>query len=75
MTPGKPEPHLPAETMKGTTKAKKHNRKIKTKPCKQHMPKGNPEPIYGGFGSSKVNKASTKVVRKKAAKLRKRRVK
>ena len=74
MTPGKAEPHLPAETMKGTYKLGKSNRKVKKKPCKDHMPKGNPEPIYGGFAKSKPNKASTKVVKSKG-KLRKQRVK
>jgi len=75
MTPGKPEPHLPAETRKGTTKLRKSNRKIKVKRCKEYMPKGNPEPIYGGFAKSKPNKASTKVVKRKAKKLKKQRVK
>ena len=74
MTPGKKEPHLPGETMKGSTKLKKSNRKVKKKPCKDYMPKGNPEPIYGGFGKSKPNKASTKVVKSKG-KLKKHRVK
>ena len=74
MTPGKKEPHLPGETMKGTTKLKKSNRKVKKKPCKDYMPKGNAEPIYGGFGKSKPNKASTKVVKSKR-KLKKHRVK
>ena len=63
MTPGKPEPHLPAETMKGTTKTKKANRKPKRIRCKEHMPAGNPEPIYGGFGNI-TNAASTKVVKR-----------
>ena len=75
MTPGKPEPHLPTETFKGTTKMGKSNRKIKTKPCKEYMPKGNPQPIYGGFGKSKPNKATTRVVKAKKKKMRKRRVK
>ena len=75
MTPGKKHPHLPAETMKGTTKVKKHQRQIKEKPCKDLiMPTGNPEPIYGGFGKSKPNKATTKVV-KSRGKMKKRRVK
>ena len=76
MTPGKSHVHLPAETMKGTTKLKKHQRQIHAKPCKDLiMPKGNPEPIYGGFAKSKPNKATTKVVKKKRKKLRRKRVK
>lgn len=75
MTPGKPEPHLQKETMKGTTKLKKSNRAIKVKRCKEYMPKGNPEPIYGGFGKSKPNKASAKVQRKKMPKLKKHKLK
>ena len=75
MTPGKPEPHLPQETYKGTTKLRKHNRTVKTRPCKTYMPKGNPEPIYGGFAKSKPNKASKRVVKKKGGKLKKQRVK
>ena len=75
MTPGKPEPHLPQETFKGTTKLRKHNRVIKTRPCKSYMPKGNPEPIYGGFAKSKPNKASKRVVKKKMPKLKRQRVK
>ena len=64
MTPGKAHVHLPPETMKGTFKMKKANRKVKKKACKDHiMPKGNPEPTYGGFGKSKPNKASRKVVK------------
>lgn len=77
MTPGKSEPHMPAETAKGTTKLKKHQRKIKAKSCKDLvMPKGNPEPIYGGFSNIK-NKATKRVSRKGKGKqkLRKRRVK
>lgn len=34
MTPGKPEPHLPAETMKGTFALKKSSRKKKHVKCK-----------------------------------------
>ena len=76
MTPGKKHPHLPAETMKGSTKLKKHQRQIKEKPCKDLiMPKGNPEPIYGGFAKSKPNKATTKVVKPKRKKMRRKRVK
>ena len=76
MTPGKAHPHLPAETMKGTTKVKKQTRQIKEKPCKDLiMPKGNPEPIYGGFAKSKPNHASTKVHQPRRKKMRKKRVK
>jgi len=75
MTPGKAEPHLPQETHKGTTKLRKHNRKVKKRPSKSHMPKGNPEPIYGGFAKSMPNKASKRVVKKKMPKLKKQRVK
>ena len=76
MTPGKKHLHLPAETMKGSTKLKKHQRQIKEKPCKDLiMPKGNPEPIYGGFAKSKPNKATTKVVKPKRKKMRRKRVK
>ena len=75
MTPGKAHPHLPAETMKGTFKLGKPNRKVKKKSCKdQIMPKGNPVPTYGGFGKSKPNKATTRVV-KPGGKLKKHRVK
>ena len=76
MTPGKAEPHLAAETMKGTTKLRKGSRKIKNPRCKDLvMPKGQDDPIYGGFSKSMPNKATKKVVRKRKAKLKKRRVK
>jgi hypothetical protein len=75
MTPGKAEPHLPGETMKGTTKMRKSNRSIKKKACKEYMPKGQPEPIYGGFAKSKPSKVTGRVVRKKSKKLKKQRVK
>ena len=71
MTPGKSEPHLPAETMKGTTKKRKANRKKKPERCKNLvMPKKSlaPEPIYGGFAKSKPNKARKKVVKSKVKK-------
>ena len=79
LTPGKAEPHQPAETMKGTFKLRGKT-KLKKKPerCKELvMPKASlaPEPIYGGFGKSKPNKAKKKVVKKKPRKGRKRRVK
>ena len=71
MTPGKKEPHLKSETMKGTTRSKKPTRKPKGNPrCKDAIPTGNPEPIYGGFSNIK-SKASTKVSRKKMPKLKK----
>ena len=78
MTPGKAEPHLPAETMKGTTKYRKNNRSKKAERCKNLvMPKVTlaPEPIYGGFGKSKPNKAKKTVPKKPRRKMRKRRVK
>ncbi len=75
MTPGKAEPHLPGETMKGTTKMRKSNRSIKKKACKEYMPKGQPQPIYGGFAKSKPSKVTGRVVRKKGKKLKKHRVK
>jgi len=79
LTPGKAEPHMPAETMKGTFKGKGKG-KMKKKPtrCKELvMPKRTlaNEPIYGGFGKSKPNEAKKKVVKKKLRKGRKRRVK
>ena len=71
MTPGKAEPHLPQETMKGTTKMKKSNRKAaQNLRCKDSIPVGNPEPIYGGFANIK-NKASTKVVKRRKKKRKK----
>ena len=80
LTPGKAEPHQPAETMKGTFKLRGKT-KLKKKPerCKELvMPKASlaPEPIYGGFGKSKPNKAKKKVVKSKPGKrMRKVRVK
>ena len=71
LTPGKAEPHLPAETMKGTTKKRKANRKKKPERCKNLvMPKKSlaPEPIYGGFAKSMPNKAKKKVIKSKGAK-------
>ena len=76
MTPGKSEPHLKKETMKGTTALRKSNRTVKKKACKEYMPKGQPEPIYGGFAKSKPSKVMPgRVVRKKGKKLKKQRVK
>ena len=70
-TPGKKELHLPQETMKGTTKLKRSNRKVGEKVrCRDSVPTGNPEPIYGGFANIK-NKASTKIVKAKRKKRKK----
>ena len=70
MTPGRAEPHLKAETIKGTTKLKKANRKTKGNPkCKDAIPTGNPEPIYRGFANIK-SKVTKKVSRKKMPKLK-----
>ena len=75
MTPGKKEPHLKAETTKGTTKLKKSNRKPKGNPaCKDSIPKGNPQPIYGGFANVK-SKASTRIQKSKSKKLKKQSIK
>jgi len=71
MTPGKRQPHLPAETMKGTWKLKKSKRKSK-KPVKpaDSIPNNQPIPIYSGFSntSNKVNQS----VKKQGGKLKKR---
>ena len=68
MTPGKAEPHLPKETMKGTTKSKKPNRKTKDAPrCRDAIPQKQ-YPIYGGFGSSKPNYATTAQPKRKRRK-------
>jgi hypothetical protein len=69
-TPGKAEPHYKAETMKGTTKMRKSNKKVKVLRCREQVPKGNPEPIYSGYSNVK-NKASKRVVKKKRKKLKK----
>lgn len=55
LTPGKAEPHLKAETMKGTFKLRgKTKMKKKPKRCKNLvMPNLMPESIYGGFAKSK----------------------
>ena len=78
LTPGKAEPHQPAETMKGTFRLR-GKKVMKKKParCKNLvMPKESltAAPIYGGFGKTKVNKAKKKVVKSKSKK-RKYRVK
>ena len=78
MTPGKAEPHLPAETMNGTHKRKKGGIKKKPERCKNLvMPKVSlaPEPIYGGFAQSMPNKAKKKVVHSKPKKGKKGRFK
>ena len=74
LTPGKAEPHQPAETMKGTFKLRGKT-KMKKKPerCKNLiMPKDSlvAEPIYGGFGNSIQNKAKKKVIKSKPKKRR-----
>ena len=77
MTPGKSEPHLPAETMKGTFKLGKGGIKKKPERCKNLiMPKVSlaPEPIYGGFANI-TNKAKKKVVKSKPKKGKKGRFK
>jgi len=65
-TPGKKEPHLPAETMKGTFKLHKAKRKAKRARCADTMPKGQPEAIYGGYDNVKAVKP--KVVQKRRKK-------
>jgi hypothetical protein len=74
MTPGKRQPVLPGETMKGTWKLKKSKGKPKKKVVKpsDNIPKAQPMPIYSGFGNVK-NKASRKV-QKQGGKLKKRTV-
>ena len=73
MTPGKRQPVLPAETMKGTWKLKKSTRKPKkvVKPS-DNIPTTQPQPIYSGFSNIK-NKASRKI-QKQGGKLKKRTV-
>ena len=65
-TPGKRQPHLPNETMKGTFKMKKGKPTRKQKQIKysDSIPQGQPEPVYSGFGNIK-NKASAKSVKSK----------
>ena len=74
MTPGKRQPVLPAETMKGTWKLKKSKRKPSKKALKpsDNIPKTQPMPIYSGFSNIK-NKASQKIA-KQGGKLKKRTV-
>ena len=73
LTPGKAEPHQPAETVKGSTKGSRRKGGMKKKPerCKNLvMPKDSlvSEPIYGGFGKSMPNQAKKKVVKTKPKK-------
>ena len=78
LTPGKREPHLPAETMKGTFKRKGKGVRKKPKPCRNLiMPKASlaPEPIYGGFAKSKPNAAKKKVTKSKTKKGKRHRLK
>ena len=73
MTPGKRQPHLPGETMKGTFKLKSKggSRKVsKNIKYSDSIPKHQPEPIYSGFANIK-NKATSKI-KKKGGKLKKR---
>jgi len=75
-TPGKRQAKLPDETQKGTFSMGK--RKANRKPGKQivysdAIPKGQPAPVYSGFGNIK-NKATSKI-KKSGGKLKKRRVK
>ena len=74
MTPGKRQPKLPEETMKGTFKLSKRNTRVsrKSKQIKYSdiIPKGQPEPIYSGFGNIK-NKATSKI-KKSGGKLKRR---
>ena len=74
MTPGKRQPKLPEETMKGTFKYSKRGvrPKGKSKQIKytDSIPQGQPEPIYSGYGNIK-NKASRKI-KKSGGKLKKR---
>lgn len=53
MTPGKPEPHLPSETTKGTYKLKKPTRKAKRVRCKDlsGIPSKKNEPTYQPFAA------------------------
>jgi hypothetical protein len=73
MTPGKRQPVLPAETMKGTWATKGKGRKRPqpkvVKPT-DNIPKAQPMPIYSGFSNIK-NKATRKI-RKQGGKLKKR---
>ena len=72
MTPGKRQPHLPAETMKGTFKLKKSTRKPKKNVVKpaDNIPKNQPIPIYSGFGN--IKGPSSQGIKKQGGKLKKR---
>ena len=65
-TPGKKEPHLPAETMKGTFKLHKAKRTAKRARCADTMPKGQRKAIYGGYDN--IKPPEPKVKRKKRKK-------
>jgi hypothetical protein len=71
--PGRKEPHLPAETMKGTFKLAKAKRSAKRVRCADQVPKGQPDAIYGGYDNVKAEKP--KVQRKKRRKKRAAKVK
>ena len=73
MTPGKKQPKLKDETMKGTWSM--GGRKGNRKPGKQikysdSIPKNQPEPIYSGFSNTR-NKVTNKI-KKSGGKLKKR---
>jgi hypothetical protein len=80
MTPGKRQPLLPAETMKGTwatgrrkgTRTRRRNNPSRPKTVKptDNIPKAQPMPIYSGFSNIK-NKATSKI-RKQGGRLKKR---
>lgn len=75
MTPGKPQPRLKAETMKGTTKLKASKRPGgagKQVVYSDSIPKNQPEPIYSGYANTR-NKV-TKAIRKSGRKLKVRRL-
>ncbi len=74
MTPGKRQPKLREETMKGTfklKKAKKGTRKSKQIKYTDAIPENQPPPVYSGFSNIK-NKASAKIVKSKRPKLKRR---
>jgi len=74
MTPGKRQPILKPETMKGTFAYKKPSRRVdKRIKYKDAIPQGQDAPIYSGFGNIK-NKATTKIV-KRARRLKRRKIK
>ena len=71
-TPGKAPVHLPAETMKGTFKVHKANRKPKPAPKRACPVDTKPQPIYGGFANVKPEDSKP---RKRKRKKRRKRVK